>query len=131
MYMQQYRENHCERILERGRRYYYTRRCELGSCLLEGMTTDARPSRTIDVTGGGWLLCKYRLQPLYLRENFACLNRLAPPSSPSCASLSDLSKTADRLDELLLRASPAGSSSIASEVVAELDGLLPPPPEPV
>ena len=43
---------------------------------------------------------------------------------------SDLSDAADRLDELLLRASPAGSSAIASDVVAELNDRVPPRPEP-
>ena len=37
---------------------------------------------------------------------------------------------ADRIDELLLRASPAGSSSIACDVILELNDLVPPRPEP-
>ena len=40
------------------------------------------------------------------------------------------SDDADRLDELLLRASPTVSSFIASDVVPELNDLVPPRPEP-
>ena len=92
--------------------------------MLEGLGTNARPSHVIDTAGGGWLVRKYALRPPtppYLREGLARVDRLAPPASPSL--LSDLSDATDRLDELLLRASPAGSSSIASDVVAELNDL--------
>ena len=85
----------------------------------------------IDTTGGGWLVRKYRLQPPtppYLRERLARVNRLVPPVSP-CLS-SDLSNAANWLDELLLHASPARLSSIASKVVAELNDLVPPRPKP-
>ena len=85
----------------------------------------------IDTTGGGWLVRKYRLQPPtppYLRERLVRVNRLVPPVSP-CLS-SDLSNAANRLDELLLHASPARLSSIASKVVAELNDLVPPRPKP-
>ena len=138
-YKRQYRESHREQIREYGRRYrqthleqlrecdrrnYYTRRRrQLGSCLLEGLGTDARPSHVIDTAGGGWLVRKHGLRPPtppYLREGLARVDRLAPPASP------DLSDAADRLDGLLLRAYPAGSSSIASDVVAELNDQCPP-----
>ena len=95
--------------------------------MLEGLGTDARPSHVIDTAGGGWLVRKHGLwppTPPYLREGLARVDRLAPPASP------DLSDAADRLDGLLLRTSPAGSSSIASDVVAELNDLVPPRPEP-
>ena len=85
----------------------------------------------IDTTGGGRLVCKYGLRPPtppYLRESLARVDRLVPPATP-CLS-SGLSDAADRLDELLLCASPAGSSSITSVVVAELNDLVPPRPEP-
>ena len=55
------------------------------------------------------------------------MDSLVPPASQSLAL--DLSDTANLLDELLLCASPAGSSSIASEVAAELNDLVPPGPE--
>ena len=85
----------------------------------------------IDTTCGSWLVRKYWLRPPtppYLREGLVRLARLVPPTTP-CLS-SDLYDAADRLDELLLRASPTGSSSIASDVVAELNDLVPPRPEP-
>ena len=127
-----YRANHREQIRDYRQRYRDTsRRRELGSCLLEGLATDARPSHVIDTAGGGWLVRKYGLRPPtppYLREGLARVDRLAPPASPSLSS--DLSDAADRLDELLLRASPTLSSSIASDVVAELNDLVPPRPEP-
>ena len=57
-----HRQTHRERIREYSRRYYYTRRRrELGSCLLEGLATDACPSHIIDTTSGGWHLSKYGL----------------------------------------------------------------------
>ena len=90
-----------------------------------------RENHVIDTTGGGWLVRKYGLRPPtppYLREGLARVDNLVPPASP-CLS-SDLSDAADRLDELLLRASPAGSSAIASDVVAELNDRVPPRPEP-
>ena len=124
--------NHREQICQYRQRYRDTRRRrELRLCLLEGLATDARPLHVIDTAGGGWLVCKYGLRPTtppYLREGLARVNRLAPPASPSLSS--DLSDATDRLDELLLRTSPAGSSSIASDVVAELNDLVPPRPEP-
>ena len=131
-YGRRYRQTHLEQLCECDRQNYYTRRRrQLGSCLLEGLGTDAHLSHVIDTAGGGWLVRKYGLQPPtppYLREGLARVDRLAPPASPSLSS--DLSNTADWLDELLLRASPAGSSSIASNVVAELNDLVPPRPEP-
>ena len=66
--------------------------------------------------------------PPYLREGLARVDRPVPPAL-LCSS-SDPSNAADRLDELLLRASPARSSFIASDVVAELNELVPPRPEP-
>ena len=108
-------------IREYNRRNYYTRRRrELGSCLLEDLATDARPSHIIDATGGGWLVRKYGLRPPtppYLREGLARVDRLAPPATP-CLS-SGLSDAADRLDELLLRAFPA-SLFIAFDVTLNL-----------
>ena len=77
-----------------------------------------RENHIIDTTGAGWLVRKYGLRPPtppYLRESLARVDRLVPPVSPCL--LSDLSDAADRLDELLLRASPPGSSSIASDGV--------------
>ena len=99
--------------------------------MLEGLATDARPLHVIDTAGGGWLVRKYGIRPPtppYLREGLAPVDNLVPPASPSLSS--DLSDAADRLDELLLRASLAGSSSIASDVTAELNDLVPPRPEP-
>ena len=131
-YGHRYRQTHLEQLRECDRRNYYTRRRrQVGSCLLEGLGTDARPSHVIDTAGGGWLVRKYGFRPPtppYLREGLARVDCLAPPASPSLSS--DLSDAANRLDELLLRASPTGSSSIASDVVAELNDLVPPRPEP-
>ena len=52
------------------------------------------------------------------------MDNLVPPASPSLSP--DLSDAADCLDKLLLHASPAGSSSITSDVVAELNHPVPP-----
>ena len=127
-----YKVNHREQIREYSQRYRDTRRRrELGSCLLEGLATDARPLHVIDTAGGGWLVRKYGIRPPtppYLIEGLAPEDNLVPPASPSLSS--DLSYAADRLDELLLRASLAGLSSNASDVVAELNDLVPPRPGP-
>ena len=95
--------------------------------MLEGLATNACPSHVIDTASGGWLVRKYRLQPPkppYLREGLARVDSLVPPASPSL--LSELSDAADWLDELLLCASCAGSSSVITDVEAELNDLVPP-----
>ena len=131
-YGRRYRQTHLEQLCECERPNYYTcRRRQLGSCLLEGLATDSRQSHVIDTAGGGWLVRKYGLRPPtppYLREGLARVDHLAPPASPSLSS--DLSDAADRLDGLLLRASPAGSWYMTWDMVAELNNLVPPHPEP-